>query len=47
MQENVLNQAVQSEFEATFKELFNNAGVRSIVLMSGKPNSFIAGADIK
>lgn len=34
------------EMRTILKDIEGNASVKSAVLMSGKPNSFIAGADI-
>ncbi|KAL3080446.1 hypothetical protein niasHT_038883 [Heterodera trifolii] len=38
--------AVLDDLRKTFDAIEQNASVRGVVLMSGKPNSFIAGADI-
>jgi 3-hydroxyacyl-CoA dehydrogenase/enoyl-CoA hydratase/3-hydroxybutyryl-CoA epimerase len=45
--ENVLNGETQNELLAAFEQMDANADVSSVVIESGKPNSFIAGADIK
>ena len=44
---NTLNGAVRVEFEALLIDLRDNPAVRAAVLLSGKPDSFIAGADIE
>jgi 3-hydroxyacyl-CoA dehydrogenase/enoyl-CoA hydratase/3-hydroxybutyryl-CoA epimerase len=44
---NTLNDAVRVEFEALLISLRDDAAVRGAVLISGKPDSFIAGADIE
>jgi 3-hydroxyacyl-CoA dehydrogenase/enoyl-CoA hydratase/3-hydroxybutyryl-CoA epimerase len=38
---------VKAELQAAFDELRANDGVRAVVLISGKPDTFIAGADIE
>ncbi len=43
---NKLNGAVRVEFEALLIGLRDDSAVRAAVLISGKPDSFIAGADI-
>jgi len=43
---NVLAAALLSELEATLEALAADAGVRAVVLTSGKPDGFVAGADI-
>uniref|UniRef100_UPI00398E7D7B hydroxyacyl-CoA dehydrogenase trifunctional multienzyme complex subunit alpha b n=1 Tax=Pristiophorus japonicus TaxID=55135 RepID=UPI00398E7D7B len=43
---NTLSQQLQSEFIAVMNEVWANDAVRSAVLISSKPGSFIAGADI-
>lgn len=45
--ENVLNKALSSDMTAAFEKLQNDESVKSIVVMSAKPNSFVAGADIQ
>ena len=44
---NTLSRAVKDEFEELFPRLVNDGAVRAIVLISGKPDNFIAGADIE
>ena len=44
---NKLNAAVKAEFEAALEELRSDAAVRALVIISGKPDTFIAGADIE
>jgi 3-hydroxyacyl-CoA dehydrogenase/enoyl-CoA hydratase/3-hydroxybutyryl-CoA epimerase/3-hydroxyacyl-CoA dehydrogenase/enoyl-CoA hydratase/3-hydroxybutyryl-CoA epimerase/enoyl-CoA isomerase len=44
---NVLSQAVQSDFEAILAQLRERSDVRGLILRSGKPGMFIAGADLK
>jgi 3-hydroxyacyl-CoA dehydrogenase/enoyl-CoA hydratase/3-hydroxybutyryl-CoA epimerase len=43
---NMLSREVRREFEATFAGLQRDGSVRAVVLISGKPENFIAGADI-
>ena len=43
---NSLGEQVSKEVEQITKELFNNGSIGSIVLMSGKTDNFIVGADI-
>lgn len=43
---NKFSQAVRDEFLATFDRLEGDPGVRAAVLISGKTDAFIAGADI-
>lgn len=43
---NTLSKTVQQEFVKIFDELWLNNDVNSIVLISGKPSCFLAGADI-
>lgn len=43
---NSLGAEVSQEFESVLRELEQNAGVTSAVLISGKPGCFVAGADI-
>ncbi|HET6576755.1 MAG TPA: fatty acid oxidation complex subunit alpha FadJ [Gemmatimonadales bacterium] len=43
---NKLSDAVKVEFEALLIRLRDDASVRAAVLISGKPDSFIAGADL-
>ena len=44
---NKLNAAVKTEFEAALEALRSDAAVRALVIISGKPDTFIAGADIE
>ena len=44
---NKLNAAVKVEFEALFIRLRDETAIRAAVLISGKPDTFIAGADIE
>jgi 3-hydroxyacyl-CoA dehydrogenase / enoyl-CoA hydratase / 3-hydroxybutyryl-CoA epimerase len=44
---NKLNAAVKVEFEALLIRLRDDAAIRAMVLISGKPDSFIAGADLE
>jgi 3-hydroxyacyl-CoA dehydrogenase/enoyl-CoA hydratase/3-hydroxybutyryl-CoA epimerase len=44
---NKLNAAVKEELEATFARLATDPAVTAVVLISGKPDTFIAGADIE
>ena len=44
---NKFNAAVKDEFDETFAQLERDAAVRAVVLISGKPDIFIAGADIE
>ena len=43
---NSLSKEVMDDFHAVISELKDNSGVTSYVLISGKPDCFIAGADI-
>lgn len=43
---NTLNKELMGEIEGLLKEVQSNPLVNSIVLISGKPDNFIAGADI-
>jgi len=43
---NSLSREVMSDAEEVMTEIWNNSGVSGVVLMSGKPDCFIAGADI-
>jgi len=43
---NVLSQAVMSEFSGIFQQIQQNPSVKSAILVSEKPDCFIAGADI-
>jgi 3-hydroxyacyl-CoA dehydrogenase/enoyl-CoA hydratase/3-hydroxybutyryl-CoA epimerase/3-hydroxyacyl-CoA dehydrogenase/enoyl-CoA hydratase/3-hydroxybutyryl-CoA epimerase/enoyl-CoA isomerase len=44
---NTLGQAVLGEFEARVKELAGRTDLTGLILCSGKPGMFIAGADLK
>jgi len=44
---NKLNAAVKAEFEQAFTGLRDDPAVTAVVLVSGKPDTFIAGADIE
>src|SRR5438105_3258851 len=44
---NTLGQAVLGELEGRAKELAARAGLTGLILRSGKPGMFIAGADLK
>src|SRR5512134_252194 len=44
---NKLSNAVRVEFEALLIRLRDDAEVKAVVLISGKPDNFIAGADIE
>ena len=44
---NTFSQAVKDEFAATILALKSDASVKGVVLISGKSDSFIAGADIE
>jgi 3-hydroxyacyl-CoA dehydrogenase / enoyl-CoA hydratase / 3-hydroxybutyryl-CoA epimerase len=44
---NVLSRAVKDEFIACFAALADDARVKAVVFLSGKPDNFIAGADIE
>ncbi|MBC7790250.1 MAG: fatty acid oxidation complex subunit alpha FadJ [Anaerolineae bacterium] len=44
---NKFNRAVKDEFLATLDRQTSDRAVKSLVLISGKPDSFIAGADIE
>lgn len=43
---NVLNEAMLASFEAALSRVATDASITSAVLISGKPKTFIAGADI-
>ncbi|XP_012289213.1 trifunctional enzyme subunit alpha, mitochondrial [Orussus abietinus] len=43
---NSLNQEVMEEIASVLREIDSNSSVRSVVFTSGKPDCFIAGADI-
>jgi 3-hydroxyacyl-CoA dehydrogenase/enoyl-CoA hydratase/3-hydroxybutyryl-CoA epimerase/3-hydroxyacyl-CoA dehydrogenase/enoyl-CoA hydratase/3-hydroxybutyryl-CoA epimerase/enoyl-CoA isomerase len=44
---NTLGQAIQTEFEAALKQLQTRTDLHGLILRSGKPGMFIAGADLK
>lgn len=44
---NKLSRAVSAEFTSLLDRLGSDGGVRAVVLISGKPDNFIAGADIE
>ena len=44
---NVLQATFASEANAVFEDLTNNSKVKASILISGKDNSFVAGADVK
>ena len=44
---NKLSSAVKTEMESLLTQLGEDAAVRGVVLISGKPDNFIAGADIE
>jgi 3-hydroxyacyl-CoA dehydrogenase/enoyl-CoA hydratase/3-hydroxybutyryl-CoA epimerase/3-hydroxyacyl-CoA dehydrogenase/enoyl-CoA hydratase/3-hydroxybutyryl-CoA epimerase/enoyl-CoA isomerase len=44
---NTLGQAVQGEFEGLLNGFQNRSDLRGLILRSGKPGMFIAGADLK
>lgn len=44
---NTLGQAVLAEFEALVAQLANRTDLRGLILRSGKPGMFIAGADLR
>jgi 3-hydroxyacyl-CoA dehydrogenase/enoyl-CoA hydratase/3-hydroxybutyryl-CoA epimerase/3-hydroxyacyl-CoA dehydrogenase/enoyl-CoA hydratase/3-hydroxybutyryl-CoA epimerase/enoyl-CoA isomerase len=44
---NTLNQCVQSEFENILTQLEKTADLKGLIVCSGKPGMFIAGADLK
>jgi enoyl-CoA hydratase/long-chain 3-hydroxyacyl-CoA dehydrogenase len=43
---NVLSRALQSDFEAVLRQVESDKSIRAAVIISSKPDSFIAGADI-
>jgi len=45
-QVNTLNEAVSTEFRDVIKKIQNDKAVKAVVLISSKPDCFIAGADI-
>src|SRR5262245_17617387 len=44
---NTLGQAVLAEFENLLAQLQGHTGLRGLILRSGKPGMFIAGADLR
>lgn len=46
VKENILGEALSRDLKAALDGLENDQAVKSIVIMSAKPNSFVAGADI-
>ena len=44
---NTISRAVKDEFRACFETLANDASVQAVAFFSGKPENFIAGADIE
>ncbi|MEP7326593.1 MAG: fatty acid oxidation complex subunit alpha FadJ [Gemmatimonadota bacterium] len=44
---NKITAAVRVEFDAVLEQLKNDGAVRAVILISGKPDTFIAGADIE
>src|SRR5687768_14265851 len=44
---NIISRSVKNEFIALFQRLESDLAIRAAVLISGKPDSFIAGADIE
>jgi len=44
---NVLNHAIAPEFENILSKVESDSSIRAAILISGKPDNFIAGADIK
>jgi 3-hydroxyacyl-CoA dehydrogenase/enoyl-CoA hydratase/3-hydroxybutyryl-CoA epimerase len=44
---NTVSLALAREFEALFEEIYADTSIRAVVLTSGKPDNFIAGADIE
>ncbi len=44
---NTLSAQVRTEFEALFGKLRDDPAVKAVVLISGKAENFIAGADIE
>jgi 3-hydroxyacyl-CoA dehydrogenase/enoyl-CoA hydratase/3-hydroxybutyryl-CoA epimerase len=44
---NVISQAVKDEFNACFAALKDDARVKGVAFLSGKPDNFISGADIE
>ncbi len=44
---NIISRSVKNDFIALFQQLESDASIRAAVLISGKPDTFIAGADIE
>ncbi|CAD5206557.1 unnamed protein product [Bursaphelenchus okinawaensis] len=44
--ENVLNEKVSADLTNIIQKVENDDNVKGVVVMSGKPNSFVAGADV-
>jgi 3-hydroxyacyl-CoA dehydrogenase/enoyl-CoA hydratase/3-hydroxybutyryl-CoA epimerase len=44
---NIISRSVKNEFIALFERLESDPAIRAAVLISGKPDAFIAGADIE
>ena len=44
---NTLSEAMQSEFQQVLNEIQGRSDITSAVLISAKPGTFIAGADIR
>jgi 3-hydroxyacyl-CoA dehydrogenase/enoyl-CoA hydratase/3-hydroxybutyryl-CoA epimerase len=44
---NIISRAVRDEFSGLFDQLETDPRIQAVVLVSGKPDSFIAGADIE
>jgi len=44
---NIISRSVKNEFIALFQQLEADTSIRAAVLISGKPDTFIAGADIE
>ncbi len=44
---NTLNAETMAELSGRMSEVHDDASIKAVVLMSGKPKCFIAGADIK
>src|SRR5437867_6425473 len=44
---NILGSGVITELQALLDRIHDDAGVRAVVLISGKPDNFVAGADIQ
>jgi len=44
---NVLGRAMLEEFQAALAEIEGDRGIQAVIIRSGKPDNFMAGADIK